>query len=555
QSGTAGLYTFQGGGLPTGTAITNLVFATGSGSQIAGFALNPAGTVAYVADQRNSAGGIQKWTSNAGTWSLAYTFPTGAGAFAVAADFSGPAPVVYATTGESVSNRLVCVVDTNAAAVITLLATAGSNRAFRAVDWAPDLRPLIVSQPQSQVVTNGADASFSVTAESVYPLGYQWQLDGNVLDGATNATLTLSNVAAADQGAYQVWVTNQYGAVLSAEAGLTVNAVVVPPQFTLQPLSQTNAIGGTVTLAAAATGSEPLAWQWFFNSSPLPGETSATLMLNCLSPDQQGTYSVQVTNSSGSTNSDTAFVAVVVPPASFVAYTTPGMIYTQDFNDLPNPGTTSVNSDNPVSIYGAVYNLANPFDFAYPDLACGGLLGGLGQTSLAGWYGMGATAVKLGASAGDQSTGGIISFGLTNSDIVSANRALGLLATSSTGPTGFGVQLINETTNTLNQVTLHFTGELWRQAAVAKTIEFSYWIDLTATNRFTTNFTAALPALSVSFTPDPADTTPIPVDGTAAANQVELGVANHPMADWPPGAALWLVWRMTDPAGKGQGLA
>jgi hypothetical protein len=32
-------------------------------------------------------------------------------------------------------------------------------------------------------------------------------------------------------------------------------------------------------------------------------------------------------------------------------------------------------------------------------------------------------------------------------------------------------------------------------------------------------------------------------------------VTNQTIADWPPGAALWLVWQMTDPTGKGQGIA
>jgi hypothetical protein len=79
QSGTLGIYTFQGGGLPKGSATTSLLFGTGSSSQPAAFDMNPSLTVAYVADQRNSAGGIQKWTNDGGTWTLAYTFGTGGG--------------------------------------------------------------------------------------------------------------------------------------------------------------------------------------------------------------------------------------------------------------------------------------------------------------------------------------------------------------------------------------------------------------------------------------------------------------------------------------------
>jgi hypothetical protein len=47
----------------------------------------------------------------------------------------------------------------------------------------------------------------------------------------------------------------------------------------------------------------------------------------------------------------------------------------------------------------------------------------------------------------------------------------------------------------------------------------------------------------------------VAVDGTLPANQVSLSVAGQAITNWPPGAALWLVWEMADPAGKAQGLA
>ncbi len=254
QKGTIGLYTFSGGGLPETPAATNLLFATGSSSSPEGFDISPSQTLAYVADTRSSAGGVQKWTNNGTAWSLAYTLSTGAGAFAVAVDFSGPAPVIYATTGESAANRLVCFVDTNSSATATLLATAGANQWFKGLDFAPDLRPLILAQPQSQVVTNGGDVSFSVTATSAYALDYQWQMDGTNLSGQTTATLTLTDVSATDQGTYQVVLTNQFTSVTSAPAILTVNTEIVPPSITTGPQSQTNVLGGAATFTVTATG-------------------------------------------------------------------------------------------------------------------------------------------------------------------------------------------------------------------------------------------------------------------------------------------------------------
>jgi hypothetical protein len=236
----------------------------------------------------------------------------------------------------------------------------------------------------------------------------------------------------------------------------------------------------------------------------------------------------------GAPNNGTA-----TPPPSFVDYAGAGLVYTQNFDSLPNP----------VTINGVTYSLANPYDFAYPAIASGSS-GGLGLSGLAGWYGTSALLSRFGATDGDQTTGGQISFGLPGS----SNRALGLLATSSTGGTAFGVRFINGTAMTLNQMTLQFTGEVWRQSNLPKTLQFYYFIDPTGTAPFPGSATALLPSLNVSFPTVPADVGGTAVDGTSPLNQTNRSVLNQTITNWPPGAALWLVWQMTDSTGKAQGL-
>lgn len=568
QKGTTGIYVFSGPGLPRAGAATNLLIATGSSSQPAGFDMDLGQTIMYVADQRvTGGGGIQKWTNNAGVWGLAYTLPTGnaSGAFAVAADFSGAAPVLYATTVDSASsntNRLVKIIDSGAAATPTLLASSGAHSAFRGLDWVPDLRPFIVAPPVSQVVTNGSDVEFSVAASSPYALSYQWQQNGANLSGATTSALALRGVTTAAQGAYHVVVTNLYGAVTSADASLTVKTVVAPPQVVTPPADQSVLIGGAVVFTVSLAGTTPFNYQWQFDGADLLAQTNATLSLAGLVASAAGDYRVRVSNLAGATTSAAATLTILVPASSYVPYPSAGLVYTQSFDSLPNPGTVSVNADNPVTIDGVTFGLSDPFDFAFPVISNGvsnatGIgFGGLGLASaMPGWYAVADVQPKFGASAGDQSTGGVISFGATNSASASANRALGLIATSSTGGTAFGVKFVNETADTLTRMTLRFTGELWRQSAAAKSLAVSYWIDPTATNPFPATSTGVLTNLNVSFPANPAATNPIPVNGAASGNQLSAGVADQAIADWPPGAALWLVWRMGDPAAKGQGLA
>jgi hypothetical protein len=129
-----------------------------------------------------------------------------------------------------------------------------------------------------------------------------------------------------------------------------------------------------------------------------------------------------------------------------------------------------------------------------------------------------------------------------------------LLATSSTGGTAIGARFINGSTSVLNRITLEFTGAVWRQSNVPKTLQFYYYIDPTGTNTFPGSATAYLPGLDVNIPTDAAAAGGVAVDGTSTLNQTNRCVINQVISNWLPGAALWLVWQMTDSIGKAQGL-
>jgi hypothetical protein len=87
--------------------------------------------------------------------------------------------------------------------------------------------PSIVTQPQSQTVTETATTTFAVTAVGTPQLRYQWRFKGINIAGATGTSLTLSNVEPAQAGSYLVVVTNAFGSVTSSNAVLTVNRLPV----------------------------------------------------------------------------------------------------------------------------------------------------------------------------------------------------------------------------------------------------------------------------------------------------------------------------------------
>ena len=89
--------------------------------------------------------------------------------------------------------------------------------------------PAILTQPQSQPVAQGSDATFTVFAFGD-SLTYQWRFNGTNISGATSSAYTVSNVQATDSGNYDVILTNNYGSVTSLIALLTVYPFTISGQ-------------------------------------------------------------------------------------------------------------------------------------------------------------------------------------------------------------------------------------------------------------------------------------------------------------------------------------
>ena len=505
------------------------------------------------------------------------------------------------------------------------------TNAYGAVTSAVAMLTVTIN-PTAPIITSGTNYPMgfvagnitfpAVTASGTQPFTYQWyspngtQLvdDGVKYLGSTTASLTISNLTVADAGGYTVVIMNpstSYASNVVDVLSVSYTKVTITGQ---PPQGNTTFVGTPITLTANESGgSTPITNQWYNGTTMLTdgGEytgsatPSLTIAANTLA-DSSTNYYLVVSNPGGSVTSVVATVSVVVPPAhSFINYS--NQLYLQVFDSLPDPGTAgsknglatgngaSVNSINnpkdPGTINSVAYSLGCPFDFAFPVIY-NGYIGGLGlSNAMPGWYGAADTNIyadqvdgisRFGASDGDQSTGGVIDFGLNDVEgttTIGTNRSLGLITTSTTGSTAFGVKFINNTTNTLNYINVSFLGELWRNNTGGRTMSLSYAVDPTATNFVlqsqpeainptpvtvppTYNLTPqdlpnaiTIPNMAFSFPTNPLGT--LNVDGTQAANQVNVATNSMALATaWAPGSALWLVWSMNYySAGGGQGFA
>lgn len=149
QSGTSTRGIYQFNGLPTGAATPTQLITTDSASRPVDFSFSADASVAYIADERTTGGGIEKWSHAGGVWTLSYTLSAGAsrGARGLAVDFSGLNPVVYATTTQ---NELIKIIDSGGASVPAVLATAPANVEWRGLEISP------IPEPRETLVVAGA---------------------------------------------------------------------------------------------------------------------------------------------------------------------------------------------------------------------------------------------------------------------------------------------------------------------------------------------------------------------------------------------------------------
>ncbi|HTC64977.1 MAG TPA: putative Ig domain-containing protein [Candidatus Saccharimonadales bacterium] len=182
--------------------------------------------------------------------------------------------------------------------------------------------PLITTQPQSQSVSVGQGATFTVAATGSTPLNYQWQVNGVNIGGATFSFYSLPATTANNDGTtITVVVSNAVGSVTSTVATLTVDT---PPTIGISPVSQTVAVGeaATFTVTGVEKGILPLSYQWAKNNVNIAGATSSSYTTpTTLLSDSGEKFSVTVSNTLGTVSSAAATLTVsqAASPATYYA--------------------------------------------------------------------------------------------------------------------------------------------------------------------------------------------------------------------------------------------
>lgn len=188
---------------------------------------------------------------------------------------------------------------------------------------------LIGSPAASPSVTNYAGTAVTISQSAglntgTFPMSFQWRSNNVDQVDATNSSLSLTATTTNFTADYSVVVSNYYGMYTSAVTHVTF-LPAVPPFIVTQPVSLTRYVGSpAASFTVIANGTPPFTYQWKHAGTNIQSAVTTASMTNTLTLPpitllEIGSYTVTITNLFGSTNSATAMLTEIVPPAGSYA--------------------------------------------------------------------------------------------------------------------------------------------------------------------------------------------------------------------------------------------
>ena len=189
-----------------------------------------------------------------------------------------------------------------------IIAIAGIGPHALALRTGPNT-PVATVTPALQYKLHGSSATISCSANGFgSSLTYQWKHNGTNIVGATNATLTLSNLQPSQSHTYSALVTSSVGSSLTSDSKLYI---ITPPVITSRTpstnpvISLGQLLSLSVTAEAPSTNLFPINYYWLRENWLYPlasnGRSSCIVTGYFSNPK---VYSVIVSNAAGTTSAN-----------------------------------------------------------------------------------------------------------------------------------------------------------------------------------------------------------------------------------------------------------
>jgi len=171
----------------------------------------------------------------------------------------------------------------------------------------------IKSQPVSQLLCQGQDASFSINAVGgEKSLTYKWYKDEQPLTGDSrvvgvdSTTLVVNNIIKSDEGNYFVVITAIPGNIKTSSDTVELKAKVNVTLQREEPLREIKVDDrGEMLLSVDATGEAPIFYKWYKNDVLIPGADNSSFRKFPFIKQDEGRYYCMVSNQCNNVVSDT----------------------------------------------------------------------------------------------------------------------------------------------------------------------------------------------------------------------------------------------------------
>ncbi len=422
----------------------------------------------------------------------------------------------YSWTPSGATSAITVSPTTTTTYTVTVTATGGCTAQATATVTVNAIPTVTITGASS--ICNGASTTLTASGGNTY------------IWNNTNATAAIT-VSPIINTTYTVTATGAGGCTKSATKFVSVDAVPIP-QVNNSILCQ----GQTAILTASGGNTSGHTYLW---AAPIAATTQTVTTSNA------GNYTVTITNTAGCTASIIANVTVNSLPLGVAASNTGPYCLGQNIqlNSLPNGAA--------IYSWSGVNNYTNAPQIYNQNFDAQGIttVSWTNNATISNWYAAHNVLAANGivADNGANNTGNIYNYG-TNA----ADRAIGSLASITTGTIDFGVKITNTTGAPVNQINVSYMGEQWRvgDGNNVDKLRFSYSTNATALNTGTyTNFNDldfAAPIISL---------TGGTLNGNLAGNRTARNstiVLATPLA---AGATVWFKWTDIDDFGADAGMA
>jgi hypothetical protein len=169
--------------------------------------------------------------------------------------------------------------------------------------------------PGTKTIDPGLPTNIGNDGTGDYPINYGYWTNAfaNPTNGLAMDDLGIWRRVVSAKEICAIYNAGLVGQDLSTVTSADLTTTVLP-RIAQQPVSRKGFVGNAANFSVTASGTAPVAYQWFGNGVCIVGGTGASLALSNVQPAHAGSYFVVITNAAGSVTSAVATLDLIAVP-------------------------------------------------------------------------------------------------------------------------------------------------------------------------------------------------------------------------------------------------